>query len=1596
MGYSRRLLTLILAVFLTSCSVSTWVQDIGDVVGLTSVSGVFKGVTNPSSLDFSAQSCASYTASIYKLTMSGAKNGSALVTSDIDSMGNFQFNAISLYGIDLTSEASLREHIIEVEGCGETYRRPLTNGADQNISSATDVLSLAYSILTKNSTVLSAVDQSYVQSLDSKTEALADKNRYEAFTALKNDNSARDAFNAAFGFSIDELGFVASTVSDPSLTTTINEGSMLSVDINRSHWNDDYVPEVQWLIGSTVVGTSEDLNYTVNKNLQGNRTLRLRIGKQESPGLMDVQRPIYEKTWALTVNNNFPAVAPSMTLLSSTLSNTAIANVSINTGSTYANCETFSELLFSEDSILAPTDWSGATTCSSQPIQISSFSVSPGDGLKEIALWARDSAGNVSISPSILNFTLDQTAPSLTLGSLTGGQVIAGSGSYTINYSASDANLASSPISIYVSSDSGANYSAVATNINNSGSYSWVVPNVNSSTYRVRVTATDKAGNITTASSSSDFTISTSAPNITQNLIASTYIGNASSLSVTYGGSCEVGYNITVGLDANPSLTSIACPAGTWTYTTSAMTTDGTRTYTFSQNNGLTASASAILKRDTVLPTISAIDLAGGASTLSLRFIDLSFSAADNAGTVISNITHICPKTYQNGSAAPVAPTTANDSCWINLQNAGISPAQSFTSQVLSNYFFNAYVTDNHSTRAWIRDGAGNISSGYAEDSLLFNVPQAATLKNAMAANSDSTSFPAPRIDLSVPTTNDVYIKWKATAGSSALDDDSVKIYYNTSISEASDNWIEIDSSIPKNNAANTGCSIDPTYFTGCYRWTNTVTNNEMRFKIQIDDAIGSTSSVESNWINTSNYKVLVGNLSTGVGGVANQYSFATLSGKALAVTDEGVVYHWGPGVGIVRIAPNSSQVQLLIPETGVETDGAIGTASVASSNGGHWMQLDSQNRLYFARITGNYIWSGLKIRRFDPDTNTVETVINSTSEGTARVSGTSGTSFKPVFSGLGAFGSVPYLAPNGDLYFYDTPVNTNISNVKFWHYVDATGLVQEITIPNLTSLSGYSQPGGTWTTGYNFAGDYRIWQSAWSFNSDSTVKNFFIFGILLSNSTQQAIVAFDGNYQNASQAQSRNFGVFVRAIYPGRDGKAYRTWSSWDLAEAREDDTTLSAFNRVAGPNALPPDGSPANTNGGSGAGHYEITSTGRIYFIEQGTLRFVDESGLVRTYMGQAVNGGDNALSLNVKIAGAAGIYPSNRGFLFVDESDKIFEHDFSNSSIRLRAGDGQTGVTDLSKNAKETGAKVIASGGSLRPAIGYNPTNDSIYTGASVSGIGDVIVEISSTGVISKLMGGSLFGVSDTYFNVANGTVGLDINTSATVNGRYIKAAVVGFDSDSGQLLTMHGQADNGPPSEYVNSLLMQYNFADQRVYNYAGLFSGNSEPYTVGVNVGTFSADGTQIANSGVPHMFGVNQIFRGTQYDGANPPVNGGPRFIATEHGSGRVVALSTDNTQTLRTIAQIPGGTEYLTYVRKASGNFIYICKNGILQRAPVLADDGSTLVFTTLALPIGVTCNSYSSNNSSGHIYYDQGRKSIIFPVRQNGFFGIAEYYDP
>lgn len=240
-----------------------------------------------------------------------------------------------------------------------------------------------------------------------------------------------------------------------------------------------------------------------------------------------------------------PPSAPLLSLQTPSVTNQLSVTVKVQ------NCNDISHVLLSESSTSPSVGDSNWQTCSTTLPQ--TITLSPGDGNRTIYAFAKDEAGHISTATNLSVF-VDQTPPTVLLQSPQGGEIFSGNtqqvpaiNTQTITYTATDAGsgLTSTPITISFSTDAGATWSAIASNIANTGSYLWTVPEINSDSVRVSLQACDQAGNCTHVQSSTNLTIDSSPP-------------TAQMIKVNNGSLQTDNFYVTISLDAQDNLSGVS------------------------------------------------------------------------------------------------------------------------------------------------------------------------------------------------------------------------------------------------------------------------------------------------------------------------------------------------------------------------------------------------------------------------------------------------------------------------------------------------------------------------------------------------------------------------------------------------------------------------------------------------------------------------------------------------------------------------------------------------------------------------------------------------------------------------------------------------------------------------------------------------------------------------------------------------------------------------------------------------------------------------------------------------------------------------------
>ncbi len=463
------------------------------------------------------------TVSLYSVDASGNKSSAPLASKVLTSGdGSYRFDRVKALGVNLDSASSVR-YLVEASGCGSFYSRPVTGYSGQNLTAGTSLMSYA---LNTDQSALGLVRASKREIADYMSK-LSGSDINSVFSQVKNDPTLNNAFQSIFGVPVVVLEEAAPQVSVVSGTESVAEETGASFKVSAFHFNPSYSAFYLWKKDGVTVSNSANYTYTPTANDQGLHTLSLYVGQNDGAGNLNTSKPYRHIPFPLMVVDTRPATPPAISVTGSA-SVVASRNISLdlNTGANSSACVTFSALAITENTMNVPGASDFSINCTQSGTQQLNYTLgSSGDGMKTLRLWAIDSSGNISASPSALNVALDTAPPAVTLvspsGYLRGGQSI------SLSLSASDTGSGLNTFKLQYASD-GSTFVDVATLSNSATSYSWTIPSQDVSGAKLRVIASDLAGNSATALSTS-FGIDSTQPNLAITNLPGVLRGGASS-----------------------------------------------------------------------------------------------------------------------------------------------------------------------------------------------------------------------------------------------------------------------------------------------------------------------------------------------------------------------------------------------------------------------------------------------------------------------------------------------------------------------------------------------------------------------------------------------------------------------------------------------------------------------------------------------------------------------------------------------------------------------------------------------------------------------------------------------------------------------------------------------------------------------------------------------------------------------------------------------------------------------------------------------------------------------------------------------------------
>lgn len=1206
-----------------------------------------------------------------------------------------------------------------------------------------------------------------------------------------------------------------------------------------------------------------------------------------------------------------------------------------------------------------PNAWSGVCegnyTISVSGSQTTTFNCTSGswswtpssktvDGVYSYDLVQTDAAGNTSAPPLTLSWERDATPP---VFAVTAPFALSSGGTKNLLNNASSVSLTGScegTNTIQVTGDATNTFSC------SSSSWTWNSPTFTTDATRSFVfNQTDSAGNISTLTL--NWTRDTTGPALT---IAKTLV-KSNTDTETFTGNCEDGLTITV---SGTQSTTTTCTSGAWSFTTASNTTDATRTYSFAQTNATsnTTTVSVDWIRETNVPTVSSFSTTAPDPTTS-SFIPVNLSATSANSEV--NISHMCIKS--NNSTKPLS----DDGCFIAVNSPSVGQALS-PSLSLTNYsYLLGWSPITYNVFVWVMDEAKNISdlsaAGTGTDgtdtlSRTYDPGQPPTIWDVVAGNDPNMTNPPTRAQSSVPAGSDVYVRWK-TSDNTAIPTNGITLYYTAD--EIS--FTEIVSGLSLANHGCTGYSLQADE--GCYKWTGgSPLNTSYKIRVKVTDADGTSTQLVSNPMNSDTIKIIAGNTESGLGGSAQTALFFTRKNgseadpHSLVVTNNGRFFVADYKRGILTIDPTDGKQKVFIPTTGTSS-GDGGPAESATLRYPTKIALDYQGRLL--------IMDTNRIRRVDlnQSTPTIETIIGGGSDTGDTVANPLDVSIYTHSSNSWTTrGMVFFATPNGDIYFHSDyalkDYNKTFYRIRIYkastgqviskyftgngdNYDATTDLMKcRLHNPGLRFDISTSELTGVRTNNYR----HYNYPDCDSDNNPATTSGDRYVVSYYDPATFAAISAYDGHMS-----------YYISFVATGMDGNVYAFGDRSYLNRINFDGTVTRILG--SGTRGVCADGTNA-TSCNMDLQDFFISTSGKIYMLEGGQIRTVDENGQVVTLFGQRRSYGDGVNALNARFDNINTINRLDNGKILVGDSASYYIKEFEiEGNVSVVAGDGNY------KSYPSTSVDVKQQGfydGSWWVA---NKANGDIYLREYA--YGQIHRLNRATNLYERVVG---CGATD-YWN-ADGMTG----NSKKCNGNQSYALPIGFDGTN--LLTANMKY-NGTELHWEDFMLKLYDSTDSyRQSHVAG--SNGSDTYDGGY--GGICTTGSTAASCKMPYYSYYGLV----HWDAANN------RWIFNRNrdstSQGREIWTVTQG-GTVDKIAYLARRALSYHYMKVGATEYLYYCHdNGRIYQHNITTDSD-----------MGALNWQISNLNCKGlSLEYNPTNNSLLFPFEQNGLFGVAEYFLP
>lgn len=919
---------------------------------------------------------------------------------------------------------------------------------------------------------------------------------------------------------------------------------------------------------------------------------------------------------------------------------------------------------------------------------------------------------------------------------------------------------------------------------------------------------------------------------------------------------------------------------------------------------------SANIAVDSTPPQLDSISINNGALTTTNNNVEITLSAHDD----LLKIRYFCFK-YDDATKPAI-----NDSCWkdVTAPTPGIASAKNIS---FTGYYYQIGFTKGPSIiYAWVKDESGQVSNNSGTNntdsySITFDPGTPPHVANLSVTNSDSPGNPVTSADLIAPLGSDVYVKWSAT-DNEGLAANPITLSYTTN--DTTFNAITGGANLI--NGSNGGCTVNAGY-TGCAKIAS-IGNGYFKIRVIAKDTLGTSVFLNSAPLNETKIKLIAGNTEDGIGGSATTATFniygspnyASFTSKnRLVVSEDGKFFYIDPIRGLLWIDPNDGVLRKFINTTGTSTgdNGPVSSATLRSISA---IALDFKNNLL--------IWDYNVIRKVNLSTMIITKIVGGGAQAdpltTVNASDITVPTFNRVHSTF-----IPM--PNGDIIFG----TTSLHDRKF------RAIDNQVELIDLQGEGFTNYPTDSWTTTSKV-------DLALAFNPVDSTINFMMKGfvkIFVGDSYPlYAPVNFAAGSESTPYTSLApfNFPFTASSTFTGLDGNIYvvdrfrRSMKKYNYSN-----NTITTVLGTSSSGFKPCAEETAATSCAIALDSFFVTKNGRIYFIDNGVLRTINDSGNVISLFGQYPSFGHNVLATDARFGNIIDfkmgkVDPTNDKIMIAD----LYAFEFRELTIGgniNKIANMTTAVTRIETDPLTGDIFAPHAGGYLQRFVRTANTWNTIVGG----GVTKHYYEVDAVGVIGSQI--RTFYYPGKFLGLINNKLFVqDYNwTGTSINGCFIRT----FDVNDSYKLDSFMGADTCSNTAFDTNLTLQQQLIS--TYNISNI------------------------------------------EY--IQDPIDSVYKYFFTREGENKIYnATASGNINIYANLSA--SSTNAFTHKFDTDGSlmFYYCGANGYLYQYK--KSTGITQMLSWLS-------PTFRCKASGKTIIYNSERNSVIFSYTQNGLDGIAEY---